>query len=227
MARFKVISVDMFQTLVDVNSNHRSFWREVLREEYTAAKADEYTASWAEVFSTYVNSVYQRENGFVSLKTICEDCFDEVFQRLDISFDPVRAAQIQFDLHKIAPAYEDTECFLEAAGQNYPVCLVSDADEEMILAQLERFQFDRVFISERLESYKNDPDSRLFQAVLDRYQTNPETIIHIGDSYSDVFGANLVGITSCWLNRNGTPWEHDTKPDFIVSSLAEAVDLIR
>jgi len=227
MARFKVVSVDMFQTLVDVNSGHYRFWQEVLGEGYSEDRAEEYTASWAVVFSRYVNNVYERENGFVSLKKICEDCFDEVFQDLDISFDPVRAAQIQIDLHKTAPAYEDTECFLEAAGQSYPVCLVSDADEEMIQAQLERFQFDQVFISERLKSYKNDPTSRLFQAVLDQYQTRPETIIHIGDSYSDVFGANLAGLTSCWLNRNGTVWKYDIKPDFVVSSLAEAVDLIR
>ncbi|MBW2621630.1 MAG: hypothetical protein JRD68_01870, partial [Deltaproteobacteria bacterium] len=134
MARFKVISVDMFQTLVDVNSGHYSFWQEVLREEYTAARAEEYTASWAQVFSIYVNDAYKRENGFVSLKKICEECFDEVFQHLDVSFDPVRAAQIQIDLHKAAPAYGDTERFLEAAGQSRPVCLVSDADEEMIQA---------------------------------------------------------------------------------------------
>ena len=114
-----------------------------------------------------------------------------------------------------------------AVGENHPVCLVSDADEEMILEQLERFEFDRVFISESMKSYKNDPQGRLFQAVLDQYQTGPETIIHIGDSYSDVLGANLAGITSCWLNRNGAAWEYDTRPDFEVGSLAEAVELIR
>ncbi|MEE9555891.1 MAG: HAD family hydrolase [Candidatus Adiutricales bacterium] len=226
MARFKVVSVDMFQTLVDANSGHYNFWQEVLGEEYTEVKAEEYTASWVEVFSKNVNNAYKRENGFVSLKKISEECFDEVFQRLDIAFDPVRAAQIHIDLHKTAPAYEDTERFLKAAGQNRPVCLVSDADEEMIQTQLSKYQFDQVFISERLKSYKNDPDSKVFQAVLDHYKTRPEEIIHIGDGYADVNGAHQAGIITCWLNRDGTAWDYELKPDFVVGSLTEAAELI-
>ena len=226
MGSYKVVSVDMFQTLVDVHSGHYRFWKEVLNEHYSDSLAEEYTSLWAEIFAGNFENAGRQKDGFQNLETIFKNCFEELFRHLKLCFDPGQAARIQIDLHRTASPYEDTESFLKAAGQDRPVCLVSDADEEMIQTQLSKYQFDRVFISERLKSYKNDPHSRVFQAVLAHYQTRPEEIIHIGDGYADVNGAHQAGIITCWLNRDGTAWDYELKPDFVVGSLTEAAELI-
>jgi putative hydrolase of the HAD superfamily len=96
----------------------------------------------------------------------------------------------------------------------------------MVEPLLEKFNFDSVFISEEVGSYKNDPESRIFSKVLEYYRIEPERVLHIGDSSSDIIGANKIGIKSCWINRNGLNWKYDGKPDYIVRSLVEAVELI-
>jgi HAD superfamily hydrolase (TIGR01509 family) len=226
MSYFKVVSIDMFQTLIDVNRNRNLFWQKVLGKNYLESLADEYTAQWGRLFPDHFNQVVNQADGFSSLKPIFEDFFAKFFPHLGIDFDPRQAAQIQVDIHRLAIPYEDTEIFLETIQQNSPVCLVTDADEEMIAPHLKMHRFDRIFISERLKVYKNDPKNRMFQTVLSHYQITPEKIFHIGDMPSEIIGANKAGLTTCWLNRERKNWNHIIKPDFEVHSLLEAAAIL-
>ena len=91
-----------------------------------------------------------------------------------------------------------------------------------MLGQLrELHSFDNIFTSEGLETYKTGSEGKFFSAVIEHYDIEPGRIIHIGDSLSDVLGANEAGIVTCWLNRNGIKWRHDVKPDYEVTSLSE------
>ena len=51
-------------------------------------------------------------------------------------------------------------------------------------------------------------------------------IFHIGDMHADIVGANRVGITTCWLNREGKAWNLSIKPDYEVGSLRKAAALL-
>ena len=227
MIHFKVISVDMFQTLVDVNRLRYYFWEEVLGKHYSEAMADEYTKQWGKLFPDFFNQiVVGRADDFLTLKPIFECFWAMFFEQFKIDFDHRKAAQIHFEVHRLAPAYEDTEKFLATVGKHFPICLVSDSDDEMILPHLEKYNFDRVFISERLETYKSDAENRMFRTVINHYKIPPEEILHIGDMYFDIAGANQAGITSCWLNRDGKSWNYDVKPDFEIASLLEAVEIL-
>jgi HAD superfamily hydrolase (TIGR01509 family) len=226
MSYFKVVSIDMFQTLVDVNVNHQLFWQKILGNGYLESLADEYTEQWGNLFPDHFQHVVSQAGGFVSLKPIFKGFFSEFFPPLGIDFDPRHAAQIQVDIHRLATPYGDTEVFLRAIQKNFPICLVTDADNEMVAPHLEMHGFDRIFVSERLETYKNDPESRMFQAVLSHYQVDPGRILHIGDMHADIIGANRVGITTCWLNREQKNWNYDVKPDYEVRSLFEAAEIL-
>jgi FMN phosphatase YigB (HAD superfamily) len=57
--------------------------------------------------------------------------------------------------------------------------------------------------------------------MAERIGVRPEEILHIGDSHSDVLGANRAGAISCWLNREGLSWRYEIKPDYIIQSLAD------
>ena len=227
MGYFEVVSIDMFQTLIDVNRNHNLFWQRILGKNYLESLADEYTERWGRLFPDHFNQVVvsQRDN-FSNLKPIFEDFFAKFFPYLGIEFDPRQAAQIQVEIHRLAAPYEDAKIFLETIQKKYPVCLVTDADEEMIAPHLEIHKFDRIFISERLQIYKNDPKNRMFQTVLSHYQVIPGKILHIGDMPSEIIGAKEAGITTCWLNRERKNWSHDIKPHYEVRSLLEAADIL-
>jgi putative hydrolase of the HAD superfamily len=227
MSYFKVVSIDMFQTLIDVNINRHLFWQKILGKNYLESLADEYTEQWGRLFPDHFNHVVsQAADSFSSLKAIFEDFFVKFFRYLGIDFDPRQAAQIQVDIHRLAAPYEDTEIFLETIQKNFPVCLVTDADDEMIAPHLEIYRFDRIFISERLKAYKNDHKNRMFQTVLSHYPITPRRIFHIGDMQLDISGANNAGITTCWLNRERKNWNYNIKPDYEVHSLLEAAVIL-
>jgi len=87
--------------------------------------------------------------------------------------------------------------------------------------------FDSVFASAQFRSYKNDPEAKLFSAVIEHYGVPPERILHIGDGSSDVLGARRVGMTTCWLDRNGRSWRHHrVRPDYTVRALLEVSSIL-
>jgi hypothetical protein len=47
MSLADVVSVDMFQTLVDVNSMRYYLWRKILGKNYSETLADDYTKQWS------------------------------------------------------------------------------------------------------------------------------------------------------------------------------------
>lgn len=132
---FKLVSLDVFQTLMDVNTRRDYVWRSILGDSYSETLAEEYWNDANNLVFSYFN-----------------------------------------------------KC-------------VSDADRDMVSPLLERFIFDKVFLSEDYHCYKFDPKGHIFNEVIGYYKVNPEEIIHIGDGYSDIVGANRVGIKTCWLNR--------------------------
>ncbi|MNI73897.1 dUMP phosphatase [compost metagenome] len=66
----------------------------------------------------------------------------------------------------------------------------------------------------------------MFTEVIAYYGVQPEEILHIGDSASDVLGAARAGIRSCWINRTGSSWKHTVQPDYTVSNLEELYPIL-
>ena len=226
MTKFKVVSLDMFQTLVNVNSRRHSTWHKILGDAYSESLAEEYWGESSKLVLGYFNKLVSEERAFYKVKSIFENCYRELFLQRGINFDPKEGAKILAYEHGRAFSYEDTETFLAALSQAYPICLVSDTDRDMIQPLLERFKFDQTFLSEDFQCYKFNPNSTLFNEVINHYQVDPKEIIHIGDGYSDVVGANRAGITTCWLNRAKSQWNHPIKPDYTITSLREAVAIL-
>lgn len=227
MSLTDVVSVDMFQTLVDVNSMRYYLWRKILGDNYSETLADEYTKKWVSLFPEYFKNAVSKVDDFLPIKAIFESFAADFLPQFGIDFNPKHAAQIHVEIHRLAPPYEDTEAFLETTREYFTICLTTDSDNEMILPHLDKYRFDQIFISERLKSYKSDPENRMFQTVISHYSIPPERILHIGDMYSDVMGANKVGITTCWLNREGKNWNYSIKPDYEVESLLGASEILR
>jgi putative hydrolase of the HAD superfamily len=207
----------MFQTLVDVNERIPFIWKRILKEQYSERLALECAKSVSKnVFSKFHESVSENKE-FINLKTMFTPFFYTVLKEMNIPFDAEEAVKIFMDEHTNAAPYDDVESFFALIGDTLPICLVSDADYEMILPILKKYKFDEIFISEKVMSYKNEPDSRIFKDVLKHYSINPNKVLHIGDSSSDIIGANRVGIKTCWINRENRECKYNICPDYIVN----------
>lgn len=221
-----VVSVDMFQTLVNVDSRCHQFWRQVLGGKYTTELANAY---WSEI-KTFLHEEYRElfrnNHGFIKARSVAERSFRRMFEHLSLELDPTLAAELFVREHGFSEPFDDTEMFLREIRKMYPICLVSDADEEMFGPLLDLYSFDHVFTSERVGSYKCSPEGDLFRGVVEHYGVPAESIIHIGDSFFDVLGAGGTGMITCWLNRFDRTWEHQIRPHFEVKSLTEAALLL-
>jgi FMN hydrolase / 5-amino-6-(5-phospho-D-ribitylamino)uracil phosphatase len=63
--------------------------------------------------------------------------------------------------------------------------------------------------------------------VLSRTNVKPEEILHVGDSFSDIAGANRAGIPTCWINRDSKEWNYEVNPDFIINSFYELLEILK
>lgn len=216
----------MFQTLVNVYTRRAFIWKRILGDGYSKECEEKYAElvdkKVIEKFHEYASNA----NNFENLKTIFNKYFAEVFEEIKLQIDPGTATSIFIEEHGFAEPYEDSSSFLDIVSKDYPVCLVSDSDIEMVKPLLDKFKFDKVFISEEANSYKKDSESKIFKKVLDHYQVEPEKIIHIGDSSSDIIGASKVGIATCWINRHNYSWRYEVEPMYKVSSLLEVLPIL-
>lgn len=227
MRKFDVVSIDLFQTLVSIDSRRHHIWEALLGERYSESLADEYWALTSKVVMEYFHRRTSQQE-FLPLKSVFEEAFAELFRVIKLDFDPREAAHVFTTQHALAACYEDTRSFLDAVAGVYPLCLTTDADADMLSPPLLSLcDFDSVFASAQLRAYKNDPEAKLFSAVVEHYGVPPERILHIGDGSSDVLGARRIGMTACWLNRNGRSWRHHSvRPTYTVQTLLEVGSIL-
>ncbi|HYE12036.1 MAG TPA: HAD family hydrolase [Patescibacteria group bacterium] len=224
--KYDLICIDMFQTLVDVNTRVPSIWQRILKDRYTIEERERCVRLVSQKVHNGFHEGVSKTKEFNNLKTIFAPWFEEISTETELGFNSHDAVEIFLSEHGNASFFDDTLPFFELIDGKVPICLVSDADNNMVEPLLEKFRFDRIFISESIGSYKNDPESRIFLEVLQQYRIKPERILHIGDSSSDIRGASKVGIKSCWINRSGIEWRYGGKPDYIIKSLVEVLDII-
>lgn len=224
MTTVQVISLDMFQTLVNLDNRFLSVWSRILKDQYNASEARVLQAKLIEQY--YVIAKRMRENHqFVLTRDIYKECFDELLPSLGIPYDCAEAVDILVQEHRQAELYEETLDFLDFIHKNYQVCIVSDTDEDMLPRFFEDYQIP-LFSSEKYRSYKNDHDNSMFQKVIKYYDIEPARILHIGDTVSDVVGAQRAGIQACWINRQNEPWKLEAPPDYTIRNLNEIRDLL-
>ncbi|WP_150275882.1 HAD family hydrolase [Paenibacillus tepidiphilus] len=219
MGAIKVISLDMFQTLVDIQGRNAQVWKPILQEEYSVERAKDYGGKVLAHFLAGVEAL-RLSGGFRLSQELFQHSYEEVFARHSIAYEPAKAVEHLFAEHRLAALYPDTEAFLQRVCAEYQVCIVSDTDLRM-LPEFYRSYPLTLFTSEQYQSYKNDSRNLMFHAVLQHYGVRPDEVLHIGDSSGDVLGAARAGIRTCWINRSGAEWSHEVKPELTIATLEE------
>ena len=225
MQAIQLVSVDLFDTLVDLSSGRHALWQTFLGETSTPARLEQaWTLSTQVLFTTFdqinATSMYQ------SLHAVLQACYTAVFARLQVTFDPEAAARVAARYHAQRPWFPDAVPWLEGMRRRYRLCMASDADEAMVGEHVRQYPFDRCFTSERLRVYKGDVQNRFFGAIVRQYALAPCQMLHVGDSPAEIIAAQLVGLQTCWVNRSGLSWPHARPPTYAVASLKALVTLL-
>jgi HAD superfamily hydrolase (TIGR01549 family) len=224
IANLKLVSVDLYQTLIDIRAGREAIWKAFLGDKYTEELCLKYSRIGDEVITRKFLEASVEGASFKNERTIFEETFADLFREIHLNFDYKKAADAMMAQHQKYKYYPDAHPFLEAVSRKYPVCLSTDCDKEMLDGIGDLSLFDQVFTSEKLQSYKLNP--QFFQQVLKYYGLKPENVLHIGDSRTDILVPNKLGVLTCWVNRFNRPWSQAFKPDFEVKSLFEILDIL-
>ncbi len=222
-ACIKVISIDLFQTLVRLDETRDQAWQLFLGDRYSNELARQYWDRTSEILFQKLYETAINNHSFKNSRTIIEESYAAIFREINCSYDSHQAGNVLVEMHRRNTPYPDALPFLQAAGKRYPICLSTDSDIEMITTAANMYAFDRIFISEELRAYKFNP--QFFRSVICHYGLKPDNILHIGDSQSDIVTPKNLGILTCWLNRENKTWQHAVQPDFAVNSLLEVLDI--
>ncbi len=226
MKQIKVISLDLFGTLVDVSSIKYTIWREFLSDRFTETLADTYWNRAIElVFKNYEILAMNTERFFPARRSF-ELAYAELFQEINLEYSPHKAAQMLAKHHAYSQSHTDVFSFLEVLSP-YKVCLSSDTDDDMLGALTALYHFDHVFTSEKLRCYKANTDGRFFKVVAEHFCVKPGEILHIGDGRMEMVSARQAGLITCWLNREEACWHHEIRPHYEVGSLLEVIPIVK
>ena len=154
--------------------------------------------------------------------------FERVFKRLRLPGDAWAAALHLKQRLAEAPLFDDARPAIEALRPHYRLALLSNADDDFLLACLERnrLEFEMVVTSEQAHAIKPSPE--IFLHLARRLSLRPHEVLYAGDNpVPDVLGPARAGMKVAWVNRAGFRRPRRVPPpDLRVRSLTELVSLL-
>ena len=221
--KIKIISLDIFQTLVDVNARISYIWKNTLDDNYTENRAKEGADAVLQALpAAYANGA----KSFLKMTDVFELCAEEAVKKLSFPADPKVVAYQLMRQHGYAPFFPDVLPNLIKLKSKFSVIVSSDSNHLMVDPILDVVKPDIAFISDDLEAYKGDESGLFFQKALQSLKVPGNEVLHIGDSHADILGAKQAGIHACWINRTGKDWVGEIKPDLIISDFNELIEYI-
>jgi len=153
----KIISVDFFRTIIDVEPTSDTLWQKFLRENFPAEISTKYGQRAEEILRRRWDAAGIDDKQFKSVRTINEETATELFTEIESDYDPKLAANTIIDGHKIHNTFQDVQPFLSSLGHKYPVCLQLTLIFDMLENINDIYPFNNRFISEELQAYKPNP----------------------------------------------------------------------
>jgi putative hydrolase of the HAD superfamily len=126
-------------------------------------------------------------------------------------------------------AYPDAEPVLKKLQERYKLAIVSNGPTDLQMEKLEGSglagYFDAVVIAGQIGIAK--PDTRIFEAVLEKLELKAEQAIMVGNRLAtDIGGAQQAGIKAIRLNRDKKEGDNIAKPDYEISNLNELYSIL-
>ena len=222
--RPKLMSFDVFGTLIDVRAGSYGAFAAILHEAggaHVGVKA--FWEHWETRNIAHYWEPYRR------YRDICEISLAETFAHFALQGDPKLISRY-FEAFPRFTLYPDVAPTLDRLARICPLALVSNIDDDLLAATPLERTFDLVCTAERARGYK--PDGTSFRYLLDearrRFGIGRDAILHSGQSqFTDMVGAKPLGLTVAWINRRGVALDPSVPPpDYVFSDLASLLGIV-
>ena len=224
LQRYKLISFDMFQTLVDLTSQKTNILKKFFNDAYNVEIANQFWSDADEFVYHYFHRIATNDQPFRTVTDIFTEGYVFLFKKYHIDIEPRKAADFLARSHNNSTLYPDSLEIINEIKKTKNVCIISDTDTIMINSLLKTFGINNVYLSEDYKKYKFDKSGTLFKTAVKDFNIHPKEMLHIGDGINDVLGANHIGADSVWINRNNKIWKEEEKPTYEIRSLRELIE---
>ncbi|MFD0711659.1 HAD family hydrolase [Paenibacillus sp. GCM10027626] len=140
------------------------------------------------------------------------------------------AEQFPAERRKRPIVYEETFRVLDQLKGKYKLLLLTNGSPDLQQEKLDGVPelipyFDHIIISG--EFGRGKPAAEIFEHALERLGLEAEDGIMVGDKLTtDILGANTIGMTSVWINRDGKQRTDEIIPTLEISSLEQLLPLL-
>jgi 2-haloacid dehalogenase len=222
--RPKLMSFDVFGTLVNVRDGSHGAFESILRE-VGGGRVDikAFWEHWEARNIAHYRELYRR------YRDICEISLAETLAQFGLHGDPALIGRY-FEIFPRLALYPDVLPTLERLARVCRLAVVSNIDDDLLAATPLRHEFDLVCTAERARGYK--PDGTLFRYLIEhagrRFGAGKDEILHSGQSqFTDMVGAKPLGLTVAWINRRGVALDPGVpRPDYELADVASLVSLV-
>ena len=235
MKGYKVIIFDADHTVIDYTQDERAALKKLLPSlgiaptEETLDECNRISVdAWVGAGLNEVHTEYiQREYHNLYHRHV-KRIFEGIFKKYPCGADPQEVG-LKFAKLLEAPAVlcEGAAEVLPRVSQRYTLCIATNGMTEMQYGRLSEIgkYFKKLYISEEMGLIK--PLPAFFEIILREQGVKKEEVLMVGDSLSsDIRGANLSGIDSCWLNRSGKKNETEIVPTYEIRKLKELEEIL-
>jgi 2-haloacid dehalogenase len=222
--RPKLMSFDVFGTLVNVRDGSYDAFASILRE--TRGGGIDVKAFWEHWETRNIAHYWEPYRRY---RDICEISLGETFAHFGLHGDPKLITRY-FDAFPRFAFYPDVAPTLDRLARICRLAVVSNIDDDLLAATPLGRTFDLVCTAERARGYK--PDGALFRYLLaqasSRFDVARDEILHVGQSqFTDMVGAKPLGLKVAWVNRRGVALDPSVPPpDHVFSDLASLLSFV-
>jgi 2-haloacid dehalogenase len=219
-ARLKLLSFDVFGTLISVRDGSYPAFQRILREAGAAdVDVKAFWESWEE------RNIRAYWGPYRPYKEICRDSLAATFEAFGIQGRP-ETISYYFDAFPRFQLFPDVVDTLDRLSRRFKLAVVSNIDDDLLVTTPLKRTFDLVCTAERAKGYK--PDGTLFRYLLANAGVAREEILHAGQSQlTDMVGAKPLGVTVAWINRRGVALRPEVpRPDFEFPDIRSLIALV-
>lgn len=133
------------------------------------------------------------------------------------------AYEIFYAARNQVECYPDSLAALERVAARVPIAALTNGNADLTrIGMSHHFAFQ---LGAR-EHGAAKPEASIFHAACERLGVARHEVLHVGDHIEmDALGATRAGLRSCWINREGQSWTHDTlRPDLEFTDLTALAD---
>jgi 2-haloacid dehalogenase len=206
--RLKLLSFDVFGTLISVRDGSYAAFERILRES-GAAHVD-VKAFWEAWEERNIKAYWEPYRPYME---ICRESLAATFEAFGVKGRP-ETISCYFDAFPRFELYPDVVDTLDRLSRRFRLAIVSNIDNDLLAATPLHRTFDLVCTAERARGYK--PDGTLFRYLVANAGIAREEILHSGQSqFTDMVGAKPLGLMVAWINRRGIALSANVpRPDF-------------